>query len=310
MKVLSIDVGIKNLAYCLIDTTDNSFKIMKWDVLNLCGNEAHKCEIKTICKGTNNKSKGTKHKKPEIERLCDKKATHVKKLNANANANANANNNTYICSTHLNKLFPETVSIKTIKKAKNAVLTEIANKYNITIDPSLTKKQTTDFLVKYVEDNHYHEIPSVSANNMDLISIGISIRDLFSQVLSIGEIDKIIIENQISPIANRMKSIQGMIAQFFIMNNKTDIHFISSANKLKYFLEGKKTEYGERKKLSVDITKAILSQKEDYSQNLSAFIHHKKKDDLADSFLQGLWFLVHHSYITIDAKLIASQLQQ
>ena len=107
-----------------------------------------------------------------------------------------------------------------------------------------------------------------------------------------------------------MKSIQGMIAQFFIMNNKTDIHFISSANKLKYFLEGKKTEYGERKKLSVDITKAILSQKEDYSQNLSAFIHHKKKDDLADSFLQGLWFLVHHSYITIDAKLIASQLQQ
>ena len=295
MKVLSIDVGIKNLAYCLIDTTDNSFKIMKWDVLNLCGNEAHKCEIKTICKGT-------KHKNPEIERLCDKKATHVKKLNAN--------NNAYICSTHLNKLFPETVSIKTIKKAKNAVLTEIANKYNITIDPSLTKKQTTDFLVKYVEDNHYHEIPSVSANNMDLISIGISIRDLFSQVLPIGEIDKIIIENQISPIANRMKSIQGMIAQFFIMNNKTDIHFISSANKLKYFLEGKKTEYGERKKLSVDITKAILSQKENDSQNLSAFIHHKKKDDLADSFLQGLWFLVHHSYITIDAKLIASQLQQ
>ena len=234
--------------------------------------------------------------------MCDKKATHVKKLNANANA--------YICSTHLNKLFPETVSIKTIKKAKNAVLTEIANKYNITIDSSLTKKQTTDFLVKYVEDNHYHEIPSVSANNMDLISIGISIRDLFSQVLSIGEIDKIIIENQISPIANRMKSIQGMIAQFFIMNNKTDIHFISSANKLKYFLEGKKTEYGERKKLSVDITKAILSQKENDSQNLSAFIHHKKKDDLADSFLQGLWFLVHHSYITIDAKLIASQLQQ
>ena len=155
---------------------------------------------------------------------------------------------------------------------------------------------------KYIEENLYHEITSVSANHIDLISIGISIRDLFNLHLPIGEIDKIIIENQISPIANRMKSIQGMIAQYFIMNNKTDIHFISSANKLKYFLEGgQKTEYGERKKLSVDITKAILSQKDVYSTNLSLFNNHKKKDDLADSFLQGLWFLVHNSYI---AKVI------
>ena len=297
MKVLSIDVGIKNLAYCLIDVASNvvdtsnvdvvanasSFKIIQWDVLNLCGNDEHKCGVISI----------VKKNKTQVERLCDKKASHLCR---------NANNTSYICSTHLKKLHPDLVSIKTVKKAKNSVLLEIANKYSISIDPSLTKKQTTELIVKYIEENLYHEITSVSANHIDLISIGISIRDLFNLHLPIGEIDKIIIENQISPIANRMKSIQGMIAQYFIMNNKTDIHFISSANKLKYFLEGgQKTEYGERKKLSVDITKAILSQKEDYSTNLSLFNNHKKKDDLADSFLQGLWFLVHNSYI---AKVI------
>jgi len=296
MKVLSIDVGIKNLAYCLIDVavdtnavpvgTDaianaSSFKIIQWDVLNLCGNDEHKCNVKYI----------VKKNKIQVERLCDKKASHMCKVGTR-----------YICSTHLKKLHPDLVSIKTVKKAKNSVLLEIANKYSISIDPSLTKKQTTELIVKYIEENLYHEMTSVSANHIDLISIGISIRDLFNLHLPIGEIDKIIIENQISPIANRMKSIQGMIAQYFIMNNKTDIHFISSANKLKYFLEGgQKTEYGERKKLSVDITKAILSQKDVYSTNLSLFNNHKKKDDLADSFLQGLWFLVHNSYI---AKVI------
>jgi hypothetical protein len=323
MKVISIDVGIKNLAYCLIEVSDANanaganananvnanananFKIIQWDVLNLCGNDSHKCNIKTIVK---------KNKKEVEERLCDKKATHLKKgANANVNgANANVNGaNTdalYICSTHLKKLHPDTVSIKTVKKAKNALLLEIAKKYNISVDTSIhTKKQIVDLLVKYIEDNFYHEIGNVSANQMDLISIGISIRDLFSSKLPIGEIDKIIIENQISPIANRMKSIQGMIAQFFIMNKKTDIHFISSANKLKYFLDGKKTEYGERKKLSIDITTSILSSHN--NTNLSVFNNSKKKDDLADSFLQGLWYLVHNKYISIDTKEIVSQLK-
>lgn len=306
MKVISIDVGIKNLAYCLIEVSDANananananFKIIQWDVLNLCGNDSHKCNIKTIVK---------KNKTEVEERLCDKKATHLKK-GANTNVNGANADALYICPTHLKKLHPDTVSIKTVKKAKNALLLEIAKKYNISIDTSLhTKKQIVDILVKYIEDNLYHEIGTVSANQMDLISIGISIRDLFSSKLPIGEIDKIIIENQISPIANRMKSIQGMIAQFFIMNKKTDIHFISSANKLKYFLDGKKTEYGERKKLSIDITTSVLSSHN--NTNLSVFNNSKKKDDLADSFLQGLWYLVHNKYISIDTKEIVSQLK-
>ena len=32
-------------------------------------------------------------------------------------------------------------------------------------------------------------------------------------------IDIVLIENQLSPVAIRMKSLQGMISQYFIMNN-------------------------------------------------------------------------------------------
>ena len=37
MKILSIDVGIKNLAFCLFEKSENSdyFKITKWDTVNI-----------------------------------------------------------------------------------------------------------------------------------------------------------------------------------------------------------------------------------------------------------------------------------
>ena len=37
MKILSIDVGMKNLAFCLFNIQDNlKYNIEKWDVIDLC----------------------------------------------------------------------------------------------------------------------------------------------------------------------------------------------------------------------------------------------------------------------------------
>ena len=36
MKILSIDVGIKNLAFCLLENFENTYFIKEWDVINLC----------------------------------------------------------------------------------------------------------------------------------------------------------------------------------------------------------------------------------------------------------------------------------
>ena len=45
MKILSIDVGIKNLALCIIQTINDFpfYKIEYWEVLNLCNEEKMEC---------------------------------------------------------------------------------------------------------------------------------------------------------------------------------------------------------------------------------------------------------------------------
>ena len=87
-----------------------------------------------------------------------------------------------------------------------------------------------------------------------------------------------------------MKTIQGMIAQYFIMCGIQDVTFVSSVNKLKAFtdMDQNKTEYKDRKKLGIEVTKGIIANMKDWTP---FFLAHKKKDDLADSFLQGIWFL-------------------
>ena len=47
MKILSIDVGIKNLAFCLFEKSNDTqqFKITKWDTVNISEKE-----IKSITK--------------------------------------------------------------------------------------------------------------------------------------------------------------------------------------------------------------------------------------------------------------------
>jgi hypothetical protein len=90
-----------------------------------------------------------------------------------------------------------------------------------------------------------------------------------------------------------MKTIQGQIVQYFIMSgiNVPNIEFISASNKLKEFETGGKTEYKDRKKLGIVKTQETIEHNENFSNMLTYFNTHKKKDDLADSFLQGLWFI-------------------
>jgi acyl carrier protein len=177
-------------------------------------------------------------------------------------------------------------------------LSLLATEYKITIDVNDKKNVILKTVIDYFNKNMLEKTNKTSANSLDLVTIGISLKKEFDKIVPLVNIDQVIIENQIGPIANRMKMIQGMIAQYFIMCGIPAVTCVSSMNKLKAFTEsdtnksdhtkGDKSEYKDRKKLGIDITKGIIADMKDW---IPFFLAHKKKDDLADSFLQGIWFL-------------------
>ena len=276
MKLLSIDVGIKNLAYCLFEVLDASnYKIIQWDVINLCGKE-ETCNFIT--------KKG----------MCVNKAKYCK-------------NELFFCSVHSKKsvfYLPDTeTTTGKLKGANLSDLVNIAQKYNININDYNGKQHLVEIISTHMNNNTLDTIKSsTSANDMNLVSIGVELNKQLNKHISTNDLDHIIIENQIGPIAIRMKSIQGMITQYFIMKNIMNITFVSSANKLKRFIT-KKTTYDERKKLGIIVTQNILATSLSNVCWLTVVTTHKKRDDLADSFLQGIWFLEHKKLINIKYNI-------
>ena len=148
----------------------------------------------------------------------------------------------------------------------------------------------------------FMQIDVVSANDIDLVALGRALKVRFDSLFNnVVGLDRVVIENQISPIANRMKTLQGMIAQYFIMkNDAVRIEFVSASNKLKFVLDKEEKEdtdgltYNQRKKLGVKRCECFI--KDTYLEWYQFFTNNKKKDDLADAFLQGKWYLQHKTH--------------
>ena len=100
-------------------------------------------------------------------------------------------------------------------------------------------------------------IKIIKAGDLNLVEYGRNLKKAFSNDI-FSDIDIIIIENQIGPLALKMKVLQGMIMQHFIEADCLTIEQISPSNKLKDFIGNKKTTYGERKKLGIQFTREIL----------------------------------------------------
>lgn len=200
-------------------------------------------------------------------------------------------NNEFFCKTHAKKsnyLLPE--SIPKYKSLKVEELEHLCDQYMIPHD-NLTKTSLLNTIETYIKENGLTAIQQVNCNTINLIEIGKSIKYHLEHLGDLlCSVDYILIENQIGPIANRMNSIQGMLTQYFIMNNLNSIKYVSASNKLKHLID-KTTSYSERKKKSIEITKTILLKNKIDKTYIDFFDSHSKKDDLADSLLQALWFL-------------------
>ena len=269
MRVLSIDVGIKNLAYCLLDKTDEKghFIITHWDSTDLSSPDKLKCCMKDK----------------------NKDCLHQAKFK---------NNLMFFCTKHAKKeekgIRPSELRLSVIKKQNINSLLKLANNYNIEITKPYRKKDIITHLENYTLTNFCHEIETINSKKLDLVEIGMNLKTKFNEIFdNINSIDYIIIENQISPIANRMKTIQGMIVQYFIMSEifVENMEFVSAKNKLKEETTNIHTKYSERKKMAINKCKDILLNDFRFTNQETHFINHKKKDDLADSFLQAMWYI-------------------
>ena len=271
MKVLSIDVGIKNLALCLFSKVSGSdhFGIKKWEVVNISEQETLACGF--IEKGN--------------AEVCNKPAKYKK-------------NDACYCLKHSKKQTLQITSAEQkpsfINKQKIQKLYEIADAHKIVYEPKVKKADLVKLINDYIKEHYFENVESVRAADVDLFNIGINIKTQLNKLFeNEGKIEYVIIENQISPIATRMKTIQGMLVQYFVMSGLQveHIEFISAANKLKDCDAKDKANYSDRKKLGVAKCLEAITNDFRFSEHVDYFNKHKKKDDLADSFLQGIYFI-------------------
>ena len=280
MYILSIDVGIKNLAYCLFHLkNETDFYIAKWNVIDLVSDQKMTCGVY--------KKNGDK---------CKYQAKYCKNNEFFCKKHAKASEKYIIANTELNP-------IKYKRKTCHG-LTSLVKKQGIVLDDNLKyrKSRLIEMLDDLIKVKCFDVISEKKCGSMNLVMLGRSLCKNFDKEFEGINIDCVIIENQISPLANKMKTIQGMIAQYFIMNETKTIEFISASNKLKQWVK-RKTTYNERKKLGVQVTLDLLSNNNQFKIWDSNFVSNKKKDDLADAFLQGVWYVQDNNLINVKTSL-------
>ena len=293
--VISIDVGIKNLALCLFEYTENTFNILEWSVLNL-GEDSSDTTAKT---------------KPKCLQ-CARNATYV--FDENQYCITHIKNITGILFANSPYFYKTAASLKkkTTAELKDIRKHQIESVNTNNIDTFFSKppeiylsnnRQTliTDIrahcdkyqahkLADIAKKNKTRATPSGNGGAESLIRIAHNLRDKLDDIVRSKHIDTVLIENQIGPLAVRMKSIQGMLVQYFCIRQPslTDVRFVSAAVKLTPFqTTADLSDYSVRKRTGIIACRFILKTFVIDTNWQSVFEKHSKKDDLSDALLQG-----------------------
>jgi len=278
MSLVSFDIGIKNMAYCVFDTSGG---VLDWNVINLMNREPdiRLCSVTIKTKKTNG--------------VCGKKAKYEKHEMCYCEKHAKSSNffipNNDCSPTKIKKLKLD--ELKRLAGSRLIVVSDTDSKTSLINKINLFFSERTLLPIIIKKGN---------AGTTDLITIGRNLKTEFDKIAHFQTAKHVIVENQISPIATRMKTIQGMLAQYFIMRyDNINIEFLSSSGKLKGFEKQNETvdsEYKQHKKDAVFYCSRFLE-----SEKYSIWKHildTKKKDDLADCFLQGIHWMKRENIIS------------
>lgn len=299
MKICSFDVGIINLAYCIINKDENNFSIEKWGIINIDENIIT-CEH--IIKKNNQ---------------CKKKATYALRLGEEYK---------YYCSSHkkdhkelLDDFIKKSI-YQSINKTKcNYIVPKSNNQCNKTASNQIDNILYCPTHFKNVcKLGKLTQLIATKKSIQDLAKTMFNKLDLIPEMLNVSEI---LIENQPTLINPTMKTIASLLYGYFVMRGicekeKTkslieNIRFICPSNKLKIegenIVEGtiktndniidkkikqkvKKEEYIITKSIGIKFTRALLEENK-LEDSIKILENFDKKDDLCDAFLQGYHYL-------------------
>jgi len=276
--ILSFDVGIINLAYCLFTKENNKLKILDWNIINLTNRESTKCycglkasfcqDSKYFCKVHAKKCEPVKLFEELFKSNIENKCTCLKKNILCGRKSVYNMNDQFYCTTHAKSTYKSLETSHKIKSFKNKAV-----------------------------------------NIMDFDDTRLKLFQKLEEKKELLKADIILIENQPSIKNPTMKSIATGLYDFYMIRGLLDkvpesnikiVKFMSPSNKLKLVNTGEtkqiviyKTELNESKaykltkELSVKYVKELITDMPEWNTFLN---NQKKKDDLADALLQGLYY--------------------
>lgn len=332
-KTLSFDVGIKNLAYCLLEINDDdqTFAIIKWDIIDLVNDRKlcnHKKRNGKFCDSVGTKM--IKFNDHSIYYYCKSHITKAKfnihdvDVHWDQNKSENIeqcvmcnNDGIYICNLLEGQYCKN--HCKTATKKHNLLCSSKSCKCPIDKGLYLSTSNSPDindnqleigWCIEHFTDGYDAYLKkktkniSQNCNNISLCTLGTSMFEQLDKIPEFLQVDEILVENQPTFINPKMKSVSALLYSYFIMRgiverDKTNstisnVTFCSPSNKIKVGgkiannkLENtdKEKVYKITKNLSVKFCKALIDDNINYVNLLN---DHKKKDDLADAFLQGI----------------------
>ena len=221
MKILSWDVGIYNLSYCILEQNkeNNEIKIIDWDIVNLVDNDEMKKNRSLIFENIPRKL----HEKPQ---LLDVDIVVIENQPSLKN--------------------PQMKSIQMILYSYFLILGKVIG--------------NGDKNTSYID-----KIDFCSASNK----------------LKIYNGPEIILEEKIKRTKQNIISIPSSDETII----KENIELVEKTKSKKPTIK-----YADKKRLAIEHAKYFVEKDEKYKD---FFNDHKKKDDLADSYLQGLYYIKH-----------------